>query len=433
MDGVEMDIRDGYPATERIYGGKGGVRLSDAWMQFVRDINVGEGYKYHYTNTDRTEFKDSVGWHNKGYLNLVEQLTFSGNIVDVTSIENGRAYIRTFYNDQKPPAPIWPDKEHLDPLVQLFTTQFKTKLDMTTNGKYPRTLIIANHGERLWIDIENLRPINQVTLPENEVDMEYPIILDAWEGSGDIDEPTLVDNNAVGIISRVNSTAGGHHLDDNFLRQWAQNDAFQLKSLYFVYNPWVNGLTNWQWLKSQIPQDCPPRIFIDIEIKYLGTGYGSDAYARDVYEFLTYCLSAGYSPCVYTGYGFLSLLTPWRNDLPYWWARYPYATMPTRTPHTWADLKAKLALVQFADVDVITTKHVAPGPVKLWQISGDKWILPGCAGHPMDISIWNGDLESLKTWWGVSTAIPTPLPVEDCKTAELILALEEVLRRYKNA
>lgn len=168
MDGVEMNIRDGYPATTRIYGGSGGVRLSPAWMQYVRDINIGEGYKYHYTNTDRTEFKDCVGWHNKGYPNLVEQLTFAGNVVDVTSIVGNRAYIRCYYNDQTPPAPIWPDKDHLDPLVQLFTTQFKTKLDKTTNGKYPRTVIIANPGERLWMDIADIK---QVILPENEVDM----------------------------------------------------------------------------------------------------------------------------------------------------------------------------------------------------------------------------------------------------------------------
>jgi hypothetical protein len=47
----------------------------------------------------------------------------------------------------------------LDTRVQLFTTQFKTWLDITTNGRYPRTVIIANPGERLWIDIANLKKV----------------------------------------------------------------------------------------------------------------------------------------------------------------------------------------------------------------------------------------------------------------------------------
>jgi hypothetical protein len=175
MDGVEMSIRDGYPATESIFGGKGGVKLSDAWLDLVCLINGPVGCKYlfvDYKNYPHCRiFKPNVGWHNKGYDNLVEQLTFSGNIVDVYEVIDNRAYIRCFYNDQMPPAPIWPDKDHLDPLVQLFTTQYHNKLDMTIDGKYPRTLIIANPGERLWIPIKNLRPIELVIPPENEVDM----------------------------------------------------------------------------------------------------------------------------------------------------------------------------------------------------------------------------------------------------------------------
>jgi hypothetical protein len=426
LDGDIVSIRDGYPSTVRIHGGSGGVRLSDAWMQFVRDINVGEGYKYHYTNTDRTEFKDSVGWHNKGYPNLIEQLTFAGNIVDVTSIENGRAYIRTFYNDQKPPAPIWPDKDHLDPLVQLFTTQFKTKLDMTTNGKYPRTVIIANSGERLWMDIADLK---QVILPENEVDMTYQIILDAWEGSGDIDEPTLVDNNCAGIISRINSMAGGHHLDDDFLRQWEQNGAFQLRSIYFVYNPWVNGLVNWQWLQSQIPKDCPPRIFIDVEVAY--TNYPTSTYAKEVDYFLTKCVQAGYKPCIYTGYGYLKLLNPWPK-FDYWWARYPNAAQPSSMVHRWEDLKAKLETIRFTDADLFGTSHVSPGPVKLWQVSGDKWVLPGCAGHAMDISIYPGTLDELKVWWGVAT-LPIPIPTDYTDAEKLQLLWDDHPLLHKKA
>jgi hypothetical protein len=91
-------------------------------------------------------------------------LTFSGNIVDVLEIVDNRAYIRCYYNDQKPPAVIWPaviwpKPDCLDTRVQLLTTQYKTWLDMTTDRRYPRTVIIANPGERLWIDVANLRKV----------------------------------------------------------------------------------------------------------------------------------------------------------------------------------------------------------------------------------------------------------------------------------
>jgi hypothetical protein len=246
----------------------------------------------------------------------------------------------------------------------------------------------------------------------------YQIILDNWEGSGDIDEPTLVDNNCAGIITRLNDMNGGHHMDLNFTRQWEQNDAFQLKSLYFVYNPWRNGLENWQWLQPRIPTDCPPRIFIDIEVKY--AGYSTSLYAREVDIFIDKCIAAGYRPCVYTGGWFLEYLTPW-PVMDYWWARYPYSAQPSRTPHTWADLKAKLALLDFKTADLVTT-HVSPGPVKLWQVSGDKWILPGCAGHAMDISIYPGTLNELKAWWGVVTPPVTPEESEKDRMLRLLWA-----------
>ena len=85
-------------------------------------------------------------------------------------------------------------------------------------------------------------------------------------------------------------------------------------------------------------------------------------------------------------------------------------TTAIKDPANLGDLKTKLATVRFADADLIGSSHVSPGQVKLWQISGDKWTLPGCAGHAMDISIWNGSLKVLKTWWGVKASTPVEEP-----------------------
>jgi hypothetical protein len=136
--------------------------LTPEWMAFVRTINSQAGRKFQFVDwfLGCKILKHSVGWHNTGKGNRVEQLTFSGNIVDVIAIEGNKAYIRCYYNDELPPAPIWPEKDSLDTRVQLFTTQFRNKLDITTNGRYPRTVIIANsRKERLWIDIANLKKV----------------------------------------------------------------------------------------------------------------------------------------------------------------------------------------------------------------------------------------------------------------------------------
>jgi hypothetical protein len=154
-------IRVGLPSTVVIWGGSGHVMLSNAWMAYVRKINSVAGRKYQFVDwfLGCKIFKNAVGWHNSGKRNRIEQLTFSGNIVDVTHVDGNKAYVRYFRNDLKPPDPIFPISDSLDTRVQLFTTQYKTWLDMTTNGRFPRTIIIANPGERLWIDIANLRKV----------------------------------------------------------------------------------------------------------------------------------------------------------------------------------------------------------------------------------------------------------------------------------
>lgn len=154
-------MRNGLPSTVRIYGGKGYVMLSPAWMAYISKINDTLGKKYQFKDYPLCKkLKNAVGWHNTGKGNRVEQLTFSGNIVDVRSIEGKKAYIRFFYNNQKPPEKViktMPDE--LNPYIHLFSVQYKNKLDMTTGGKYPRIFLIANsEKEKLWIYLDNLKP-----------------------------------------------------------------------------------------------------------------------------------------------------------------------------------------------------------------------------------------------------------------------------------
>lgn len=43
-----------------------------------------------------------------------------------------------------------------------------------------------------------------------------------------------------------------------------------------------------------------------------------------------------------------------------------------------------------------------PANIGLWQCSGDKLIMPGCANRPIDLNLYNGNLTSLELWWGAS-------------------------------
>jgi GH25 family lysozyme M1 (1,4-beta-N-acetylmuramidase) len=142
-------LRNGLPSTVRISGGKGFVRLTNTWLAFVAKLNTSAAYNY--------LFKDSSGWHNNGDANRVEQLTFSGNIVRVNNISSGKAYIETLFLNDNPPAPVViPSISNLSTTIHYFTTQYNTYLDMSADGRWPRILVIANPGETLYMDVNDL-------------------------------------------------------------------------------------------------------------------------------------------------------------------------------------------------------------------------------------------------------------------------------------
>jgi hypothetical protein len=226
-------------------------------------------------------------------------------------------------------------------------------------------------------------------------------ILDVWEGSLDINEALLYNEGVRGIIVRLNDMNGGHHMDANFAIQWAQANSF-LRAPYFVYNPWVSGRANLDWLIAHCPTGVT-RLFIDIEVRK--EGLSPNDYANEVAYFIAECKKIWPLTTIYTGGWFLSQLSHWPN-CEYWWARYPYMFYPPKAENwTWEQLKIKLNSCGW---NPDPTKQCS-GTVKLWQLTGDRLILPGCAGRVMDVSGWNGDLPSLEVWWGV-TLPPPPGP-----------------------
>lgn len=229
---------------------------------------------------------------------------------------------------------------------------------------------------------------------------KYLRIIDTWEGQGELDEDKLLLSGVVGIISRLNDISGGLHLDTNFKTQWEQSKNF-CRIPYMVFNPWVSGKVNYDWLLSNCPDS--PVVAVDIEVTY--PGMSPIVYLGLVNEFLSYA-NKNWIIKIYTGGGYLGLLPSWPKNYDYWWARYPNVMYPPTVENwTWEKFDS------VADTLIWSNWLNFPqvGPIKLWQCTGDRLILPGTT-KVLDVSLWPGTLDELKTWFGVKNI---PLTLEE--------------------
>lgn len=228
----------------------------------------------------------------------------------------------------------------------------------------------------------------------------YCLVLDVWEGQLEIDEAELRRGGVEGLVIRLNDMNGGHHMDAGFVKQWAEAENFY-RAPYFVYNPWVSGQANFDWLKANMPTTARA-VMCDIEVRY--SGITPAAYAAEVDKFMR-LVAAQWKTAIYTGEWFLSNLAYWSKDYPYWWAQYPLAMYPAETTvWTWEKLRT--------EIDKLArpfNESKSPGPVRMWQMSGDRIILPGNS-RPMDINVFYGGSEQLAQFFGYDNPLPPPPP-----------------------
>ncbi|MCJ7435180.1 MAG: phosphodiester glycosidase family protein [Anaerolineales bacterium] len=247
----------------------------------------------------------------------------------------------------------------------------------------------------------------------------YLLLVDTYE-SETIDEAALKTNNVSGMIIRLNHIEGGHHLDANFTTQWSETGkAGLLRIPYFVYNPWVNGQKNYDWLVKHMPYEAGA-VMVDIEVIYYG--YSPATYAAEVAKFFQ-LMGPRWNYMIYTGEGFLHLLSSWPKDADYWWAQYPNSLYPpTSQKWTWDQVRAK--------VDTLDGPYNAakiPGRLKMWQASGDRLILPGSA-KPIDVNVFPGTYEELKTWVNEKLVLPDPDPIDEHTKPYVGVELHKVYR-----
>lgn len=226
----------------------------------------------------------------------------------------------------------------------------------------------------------------------------YQLVVDVWEGQLEVDEKVMRDNGIAAFLVRLNDMVGGHHRDTGFDKQWSDVQNF-LRAPYFVYNPWVDGRTNFNWLSKNAPATLS--IFDDIEVTY--PGYGPDQYANEVGIFIELCRSR-WNTKIYSGWGYVDLLTTWPKNVDYWWGRYKYLSLypSTVTKMTWEELRQYVSQIPWIGQDCNFV-----GPIKLWQITGDRLILPG-SSKVLDVSVWNGSYDELAKWFGETPNLPVP-------------------------
>lgn len=218
------------------------------------------------------------------------------------------------------------------------------------------------------------------------------LVVDVWEGSLEIDEAVLKQNGVAGMGIRLNDMNGGHHLDQNFWKQWRDSRNF-VHFPYFVYNPWVDAAANFAWLAANCPAEVLT-VAVDVEVRM--PGYQPQAYARELDKFLQLC-AARWKMIVYTAQWFLPYLAWWPH-VDYWWAQYPDPDNYFAGVTTWVELKRRLDRL-----DKPFNSGSIPGSLRLWQFCADYLTLPGFSTL-VDVNLFYGSEQDLADYFGSGRA-----------------------------
>jgi hypothetical protein len=214
-------------------------------------------------------------------------------------------------------------------------------------------------------------------------------VVDEWEGNTTTDDDILIEGGVKAKIVRLNSMNGGLHMDDEFEEKWKTAKKYKYRSIYCVFNPWVDGDTNFHFFNKNLPLDSKGiRVFMDVEVRY--SEITPEKYASEM--FLCKKELEKYNKVsVYSCQGLLDICSRWPTD-DWWWAAYPLVLYGN---YDWNELRNRVSKLDFCP-----NKNKCPGAVKLWQCIGDYTKIYGAGGHAEDVSIFNGTEEELGNWLG---------------------------------
>jgi GH25 family lysozyme M1 (1,4-beta-N-acetylmuramidase) len=153
--------------------------------------------------------------------------------------------------------------------------------------------------------------------------------------------------------------------------------------------------SDWSEWPNQITKFLSPQLISDV---------GKDVTSR-------IRSGSGRNTLVYTRVSFMvdyaRPMLEWVKNWPLWLAAWPYRS--GRISCSWEFFKANyLPIVQAPQLPAGSSTWY------MWQFSGDKFVLPGLGGMPVDLDYFNGSEEALRTLGGIKEQQqPEPLTLEE--------------------
>ena len=218
---------------------------------------------------------------------------------------------------------------------------------------------------------------------------------------------------------RVGMVVAGYHWNDPMLDDNKQIDFFASQlDKYDIKLGYVDVEQYWQdWAEFyQSLRDGTPITKI----------ITSSRISQSAYNMMTGLRNRGFSSQIYTRWSFItgraSPMQLWIPSEESWYAHYPYKI--GRVNALWNDF-----LPGGKWYPTIPAPSL-PSNVKwkIWQFSGDKFILPGTGGIPIDLNFFNGTETELIKFFSGNEIIPEPPTIPEPPATGVVLPTMKVLK-----
>jgi GH25 family lysozyme M1 (1,4-beta-N-acetylmuramidase) len=249
-------------------------------------------------------------------------------------------------------------------------------------------------------------PILGIDISKWNPDLDYQALYDGGVRfafvkltSGNYSKTKLRDVHINGC-RKVGILVGGYHWADPLANDQSQLDYFLSElNLWKIKAACIDVEQYWaDW--NEFNNRLPITKFLD-----------PTRISQNAYNLHTGVMNNGLNGVIYSRETFIeSYAKPiklWIPPLKSWWAYWYWDPATGRIKTTWEYLKSSL----YPRISAPFTKINAGW--RFWQWSGDKFILPGTGGNPIDLNFFPGTMEELEKFMGgeaIPNPPPTPLP-----------------------
>jgi len=224
-----------------------------------------------------------------------------------------------------------------------------------------------------------------------------------------------------GVRFAIIKLSQGNYSYDRLTREHVKGarDNGMLVGLYHWHDPLCNVKSQVDFIKNCLVGIEYDFFCVDVEQYWADWGEWRQQYITKKLGATTISVSShqlaseikrftGKKTMVYTRASFVKEYAPtmqtWLKDWDLWLAHYPYR--PGRISVSWEGLKA-------ANLPSIPGPSIPPNcrEWKIWQFSGDKFVLPGVS-TPLDLNFFHGNEREMRTWLGLDVEISQPIELD---------------------